>query len=193
MSDSGKHPRLPGPRKLFPDLFRDDRYAHGPGQMASASVTPLHSQTMASAPSTHAPGLSQAPKHSSSHTSQCGRTRGGGPSPSRALLPVGPRAPGFAQSPLARGTAATAQQQTTLRPADWNDQTPGSSSSTDKKRYGCELCERRFERPSSLETHMNSHTGERPFKCTTGDCQKAFTTKSNMQRHQRTHDPKSLA
>ena len=31
------------------------------------------------------------------------------------------------------------------------------------RRYGCAFCDRRFARPSSLKTHMHTHTGERPF------------------------------
>ncbi|GJE88324.1 C2H2-type zinc finger protein [Phanerochaete sordida] len=57
-----------------------------------------------------------------------------------------------------------------------------------KKRYVCDVCEKRFERPSSLTTHMNSHTGNRPHVCPHPACPKAFTTRSNMLRHSRSHD-----
>lgn len=66
------------------------------------------------------------------------------------------------------------------------------TASNSKKRYQCEVCYRRFERPSSLETHMNSHTGARPHICPLPGCTKAFTTRSNMQRHFRSHDPRPL-
>jgi uncharacterized Zn-finger protein len=34
------------------------------------------------------------------------------------------------------------------------------SSSTQKK-HKCKVCDKRFTRPSSLQTHMYSHTGEK--------------------------------
>lgn len=49
----------------------------------------------------------------------------------------------------------------------------------------CELCQKLFERPSTLKTHMNSHTGERPFKCPNISCNRSFSVRSNMNRHYR--------
>ncbi len=34
-----------------------------------------------------------------------------------------------------------------------------------KRKYSCDVCQKRFTRPSTLPTHMNSHTGERPYCC----------------------------
>ena len=39
------------------------------------------------------------------------------------------------------------------------------SSSTQKK-HKCKICDKRFTRPSSLQTHMYSHTGEKRKRCT---------------------------
>ncbi|KAI8823279.1 hypothetical protein BJ741DRAFT_541624, partial [Chytriomyces cf. hyalinus JEL632] len=48
-------------------------------------------------------------------------------------------------------------------------------------KYICTYCSKRFTRPSTLQTHMNSHTGHRPFQCV--HCDMRFTVSSNMKRH----------
>lgn len=51
-------------------------------------------------------------------------------------------------------------------------------------RYLCPHCGRDCLKPSVLEKHIRSHTGERPFPCAT--CQIAFKTQSNLYKHRRT-------
>ncbi len=53
------------------------------------------------------------------------------------------------------------------------------------RRYECTLCHKKFTRPSTLRTHMNSHTGERPYACTAEGCGWKFTVLSNLRRHMR--------
>ncbi|CAG8573490.1 10962_t:CDS:1, partial [Acaulospora colombiana] len=53
------------------------------------------------------------------------------------------------------------------------------------KRYKCEICQKRFTRPSSLTTHSYTHTGEKPFKCQVEGCGRPFSVMSNLRRHQR--------
>jgi len=53
-------------------------------------------------------------------------------------------------------------------------------------RSQCHICGHVFTRPSSLATHMNAHTGERPFVCPFPNCNKRFSVQSNMRRHART-------
>jgi hypothetical protein len=53
------------------------------------------------------------------------------------------------------------------------------------RRYNCEVCNKKFTRPSTLRTHMNSHTGERPFACEMEGCGWRFTVLSNLKRHMR--------
>ncbi|KAI5862116.1 hypothetical protein GGS23DRAFT_106533 [Durotheca rogersii] len=68
------------------------------------------------------------------------------------------------------------------------------SSSTQKK-HKCKVCDKRFTRPSSLQTHMYSHTGEKPFCCEVEGCGRHFSVVSNLRRHRKVHknDSKSDA
>ncbi|KAL3894753.1 MAG: hypothetical protein SGCHY_005089 [Lobulomycetales sp.] len=54
---------------------------------------------------------------------------------------------------------------------------------TSGRKYMCNLCNKRFTRPSTLKTHMNSHTGERPYACDGPGCGWRFTVLSNLKRH----------
>ena len=60
------------------------------------------------------------------------------------------------------------------------------SSSTQKK-HKCKVCDKRFTRPSSLQTHMYSHTGEKPFACEVPGCGRNFSVVSNLRRHRKVH------
>ncbi|TPX55146.1 hypothetical protein PhCBS80983_g05558 [Powellomyces hirtus] len=58
----------------------------------------------------------------------------------------------------------------------------GSAAPQILKRYVCPNCPKRFTRPSSLKTHLNSHTGDKPYSCT---CGRRFSVLSNLRRHER--------
>ncbi|KAK0716964.1 hypothetical protein B0T26DRAFT_675359 [Lasiosphaeria miniovina] len=60
------------------------------------------------------------------------------------------------------------------------------SSSTQKK-HKCKVCDKRFTRPSSLQTHMYSHTGEKPHTCEVEGCGRQFSVVSNLRRHKKVH------
>ncbi|KAK6205156.1 uncharacterized protein RJT21DRAFT_111689 [Scheffersomyces amazonensis] len=64
-----------------------------------------------------------------------------------------------------------------------HDMTPETA-----ERNRCRICNKQFKRPSSLQTHYYSHTGEKIFKCPWPDCGKLFSVKSNMTRHYRLHE-----
>lgn len=36
---------------------------------------------------------------------------------------------------------------------------------TNRKRYDCDQCSKYFTRPSALQTHIYTHTGEKPHGC----------------------------
>ncbi|KAK9464139.1 uncharacterized protein V1516DRAFT_617933 [Lipomyces oligophaga] len=55
------------------------------------------------------------------------------------------------------------------------------------KKHCCHLCNKRFTRPSSLQTHIFSHTGERPFRCDDDNCGRRFSVVSNLRRHKQVH------
>jgi uncharacterized Zn-finger protein len=70
---------------------------------------------------------------------------------------------------------------------------PQSASSYSKMflpkdlRYSCDMCQKKFDRPSSLRQHLRSHTGERPFVCCHNNCGRSFSILSNLRRHYRVH------
>ncbi|KAJ6464832.1 hypothetical protein C8R45DRAFT_840129 [Mycena sanguinolenta] len=55
------------------------------------------------------------------------------------------------------------------------------------KKHVCPTCSKRFNRPSSLRIHVNTHTGATPFRCPHPSCGRAFNVNSNMRRHFRNH------
>jgi hypothetical protein len=55
-------------------------------------------------------------------------------------------------------------------------------------RNRCNICQKQFKRPSSLQTHLYSHTGEKPFACDWIGCGRLFSVRSNMIRHRKLHE-----
>ncbi|KAG8195236.1 hypothetical protein JTE90_027977 [Oedothorax gibbosus] len=50
----------------------------------------------------------------------------------------------------------------------------------------CGICSKKLSSASSLDRHMLTHTGEKPFKCKY--CPQCFTTNGNMNRHMHIHE-----
>ncbi|XP_052873299.1 uncharacterized protein LOC128278609 [Anopheles cruzii] len=60
----------------------------------------------------------------------------------------------------------------------------GSSSPSAIK---CRFCNRVFPREKSLQAHLRTHTGERPYQCDYPGCTRAFTQSGQLKTHQRLH------
>jgi hypothetical protein len=77
-------------------------------------------------------------------------------------------------------------------------------SSNTQKKHKCKVCDKRFTRPSSLQTHMYSHTGEKrtllkhlplisiltgdsAYACDMEGCGRHFSVVSNLRRHKKVH------
>lgn len=67
----------------------------------------------------------------------------------------------------------------------------GELVSYTKKRYRCTFtgCDKGYTKPSRLEEHERSHTGQRPFVCDT--CNKSYLRETHLQAHTRSHLPES--
>ncbi|KAF9269720.1 hypothetical protein L218DRAFT_285526 [Marasmius fiardii PR-910] len=74
-------------------------------------------------------------------------------------------------------------------PSDFPYQSSTEDMSDDgvDKKHICTTCNKRFNRPSSLRIHMNTHTGATPFRCPYPNCGREFNVNSNMRRHYRNH------
>ncbi|XP_035790798.1 uncharacterized protein LOC118466056 [Anopheles albimanus] len=51
----------------------------------------------------------------------------------------------------------------------------------------CRYCNRVFPREKSLQAHLRTHTGERPYHCDYPGCTRAFTQSGQLKTHQRLH------
>ena len=64
-----------------------------------------------------------------------------------------------------------------------NSKTPSST----QKKHQCKICDKRFARPSSLQTHMYSHIVEKPYACRAEGCGRRFSVVNNLRRHSKIH------
>jgi hypothetical protein len=74
---------------------------------------------------------------------------------------------------------------------NWSKKTRSSAGPlrrSPERKHACLVCRKLFLRPSSLETHKRTHTGEKPFPCPVENCSRNtdgnwFSVRSNMTRH----------
>ncbi|KAL2084969.1 hypothetical protein ACEWY4_020487 [Coilia grayii] len=80
--------------------------------------------------------------------------------------------PGASSQPGPEGQEGSAPSRRERKP-----QKPG--------KYVCTYCGRPCAKPSVLQKHIRSHTGERPYPCV--PCGFSFKTKSNLYKHRKSH------
>ncbi|KAI0365471.1 hypothetical protein BV20DRAFT_1056433 [Pilatotrama ljubarskyi] len=98
-----------------------------------------------------------------------------------------------AMDPLHQGEMLSATTQPTFRvtiqsnPGDSISDSLPSGETESSRRHRCPHCGKGFNRPSSLVTHVNMHTGAKPYRCLLDGCPRRFNVKSNMRRHYQRH------
>lgn len=76
--------------------------------------------------------------------------------------------------------------QTSQDPAEkLNSPKRGEKKPQKPGKYVCSYCGRPCAKPSVLQKHIRSHTGERPYPC--DPCGFSFKTKSNLYKHRKSH------
>ncbi|KAM6958822.1 transcription factor HIVEP3 [Aplochiton taeniatus] len=91
-----------------------------------------------------------------------------------AGAPLGVPGPSVVPPPQ---SALEAQKGTPKQKRERKPQRPG--------KYVCSYCGRACAKPSVLQKHIRSHTGERPYPCP--PCGFSFKTKSNLYKHRKSH------
>lgn len=85
--------------------------------------------------------------------------------------------PGPSAAPSSTQSKQETQEGTPKQKRERKPQRPG--------KYVCTYCGRACAKPSVLQKHIRSHTGERPYPC--APCGFSFKTKSNLYKHRKSH------
>ncbi|XP_021470631.2 sal-like protein 4 isoform X1 [Oncorhynchus mykiss] len=147
---------LPQPTASKPSLS-----SHSNGTRASHSTSPSTTWSCSIASSVHPLSLSLPPRYlheKSSNTSLFGHSNG----------------VGFPTPPLP--TTSHSQDHLLL-----SSSSSAGSSSAVRPQHACKFCGKVLSSDSSLQIHLRSHTGERPYLCPV--CLSRFTTRGNLKAH----------
>ncbi|KAH7338140.1 hypothetical protein B0J17DRAFT_660932 [Rhizoctonia solani] len=162
----------------IPSSSRPVHYpAYQPHEVSYRAERPDRDQTSRHADMTPriAPGATLAPSESHYHISHHRRVSSGSSASTRSRSPIAPAQP-HSQHVLMRVQQPQAEE---------------FSKEFLAAKYECQYCGKRFNRPSSLKIHVNTHTGEKPYQCTFPSCGRRFSVMSNMRRHSRVHNQSS--
>lgn len=175
--------QAPGPWALRGPRPRGERRGPGRPRLNTAPgkpVGPMMERSI-SAPSMAggrsrmmSPGLSP-------FSSGLGSTPGSIPSPDMDGMPQSPGLGGSPDDDLVR-------QRPDLMSTSPSDIPPGgkmgkSSGNANKKRFTCEVCQKRFSTAWYVRVHRKSHNGERPYTCDT--CGKGFMLPNVLLTHKK--------
>ncbi|XP_044076077.1 sal-like protein 2 [Siniperca chuatsi] len=89
----------------------------------------------------------------------------------------------FLNSSLPTSVSMVPNSQHALQSVSGGADSSSASSSTTSSRlqHACRFCGKMFSSDSSLQIHLRSHTGERPYQCPV--CLSRFTTRGNLKVH----------
>ncbi|XP_034559783.1 sal-like protein 1 isoform X2 [Notolabrus celidotus] len=101
---------------------------------------------------------------------------------SNTSAPSGQSGMSFLNSSLSASVPMVPNSQQSLQALSGvTDSSASSSTTPGRLHHGCRFCGKTFSSDSSLQIHLRSHTGERPYQCPV--CLSRFTTRGNLKVH----------